>query len=94
MISQVRATVKINPYEKGDPKVTNASGGNAMLHYSDWILEFQPRWVKDLITTQPNGKGDMLGHWCKIIFRKTPNEKTGTLVRYPIRYGQQDGKSI
>jgi len=94
MISQVRATVKINPYEKGDPKVTNASGGNAMLHYSDWILEFQPRWVKDLITTQPNGKGDMLGHWCKIIFRKTSNEKTGLEVRYPIRYGRVGGKSI
>jgi RecA/RadA recombinase len=94
MISQVRATIKINPYEKGDPKVTNASGGNAMLHYSDWILEFQPRWVKDLITTQPNGKGDMLGHWCKIIFRKTSNEKTGLEVRYPIRYGRVGGKSI
>ena len=94
MTSQVRATVKINPYEKGDPKVTNASGGNAMLHYSDWILEFQPRWVKDLITTQPNGKGDMLGHWCKIIFRKTSNEKTGLEVRYPIRYGRVGGKSI
>jgi len=94
MISQVRATVKINPYEKGDPKVTNASGGNAILHYSDWILEFQPRWVKDLISTQPNGKGDMLGHWCKVIFRKSSNEKTGLEVRYPIRYGRVGGKSI
>ena len=94
MISQVRATVKINPYEKGDPKVTNASGGNAILHYSNWVLEFQPRWVKDLISTQPNGKGDRLGHWCKVIFRKSANEKTGTEVRYPIRYGTTGGKSI
>ena len=94
MISQVRATVKINPYEKSDPKVTNASGGNAMLHYSDWILEFQSRYVKDLISTQPNGKGDMLGHWCKVVFRKSANEKTGTEVRYPIRYGRVGGKSI
>ena len=94
MISQVRAAVKINPYEKGDPKVTNASGGNAILHYSDWILEFQPRFVKDLITTQPNGKGERLGHWCKIIFRKTSNEKTGVEVRYPIRYGRVGGQSI
>lgn len=75
MISQVRSSVQINPYAKSDPKVTNASGGNAILHYSDWILEFQPRYVKDLITTQAAGKGDMLGHWCKIIFRKTSNEK-------------------
>ena len=65
-----------------------------MLHYSDWILEFQPRYVKDMITTQPNGKGDHLGHYCKVMFRKTPNEKTGIAVRYPIRYGRTDGKCI
>ena len=94
MISQVRSTIKINPYEKSDPQVTNASGGNAALHYSDWILEFQPRYLKDSISTQPNGKGDQLGHWCKVVFRKTPNEKTGTTVRYPIRYGRVGGTSI
>lgn len=94
MISQVRTKVSINPYEKTDPRITNASGGNALLHYSDWILEFQERYNKDIISTQPNGKGDVLGHWCKVIFRKTPNEKTGSLVKYPIRYRAADGKSV
>ncbi len=94
MISQVRTKVSINPYEKTDPRLTNASGGNAMLHYSDWILEFQQRWNKDLITTQAGGKGDQLGHWCRVIFRKSTNEKTGVEVRYPIRYHTQSGKSI
>ncbi len=94
MISQVRTKVSINPYEKTDPRLTNASGGNAMLHYSDWILEFQQRWNKDLITTQAGGKGDQLGHWCRVIFRKSTNEKTGVEVRYPIRYHAQSGKSI
>ena len=28
------------------------------------------------------------------MFRKTPNEKTGISVRYPIRYGRTDGKSV
>ena len=94
MISQVRSKVTINPYERTDPRVTNASGGNAMLHYSDWILEFQERHLKDIISTEANGKGDMLGHWCKVIFKKCPNEKTGSLIRYPIRYGGLNGKSI
>ena len=94
IISQIRSTIKLNPYEKGDPKVTNASGGNAILHYSDWILEFQPRFNKDIISTEPNGKGKLLGHKCKIIFRKTSNEKTGTHVEYPIRYGRTGGKSV
>ena len=94
MISQIRSNIKINPYEKGDPKVTNASGGNALLHYSDWILEFQPRFKSDLITTQASGKGDILGHWCKIVFRKSSNEKTGIEVKYPIKYGQTGAKSV
>lgn len=94
IISQVRSNIKINPYEKGDPKVTNASGGNAVLHYSDWILEFQPRNQIDIISSEPRGKGEIFGHWCKVIFRKSSNEKTGLQVIYPIRYNRTNGKSI
>jgi RecA/RadA recombinase len=91
IISQVRSTIKINPYEKGDPKVTNASGGNAALHYSDWIFEFQQRYQKDIIKDK-NDKP--IGHWCKIIFRKTPNEKTGIEIKYPIKHGRKNGQSV
>jgi len=91
MISQVRSKVSVNQYEKTDPKLTNASGGNALLHYSDWILEFQPRWSNDSIPPKEK-KGD--GHWCKVIFRKSANERTGTEVRYPIKYGRTGGRSI
>lgn len=91
MISQVRSKVSINPYEKGDPKVTNASGGNAQLHYSDWILEMQQRWKSDIIF---DDKNKPIGHFAKFIFRKSPNEKTGQEVRYPIKYNQPPGKSI
>ena len=91
MISQVRSKVSVNMYEKTDPKLTNASGGNALLHYSDWILEFQPRYGGDLIPPKEK-KPD--GHWCKVIFRKSANEKTGIEVKYPIKYGRSDGNSI
>jgi len=91
LISQVRSKIQINPYVKGDPKVTNASGGNAALHYSDWILEFQERYQKDIIFDEDKNP---IGHWCKIFFRKTPNEKTGIEVRYPIKYGRTNGNSI
>jgi RecA/RadA recombinase len=91
LISQVRSSIQINPYAKGDPKVTNASGGNAALHYSDWILEFQQRFQKDIIKDKEEKP---IGHWCKIMFRKTPNEKTGTEVKYPIKYGRKNGQSI
>jgi len=95
MISQVRSAVSINPYEKTDPKLTNASGGNAALHYSDWILEFQQRHSADLIREDPDDKkSTIVGHYCKIIFRKTPNEKTHTEVKYPIKYNQKNGNSV
>ena len=90
MISQVRSKVTIG-YDKGDPKITNASGGNALLHYSDWILEFQPRYQKDMI---PPKSDEPEGHICKVIFRKSANEKTGKKVEYPIKYGRTNGRSI
>ena len=94
MISQVRSAVSINPYAKTDPKITNASGGNALLHYSDWILEFQPRYKADLILEKTTNKEEITGHFCKIIFRKTPNEKTNKEVKYPIKYKRSNGQSI
>jgi len=96
LISQVRSSIKINQYEKTDPKVTNASGGNAALHYSDWIMEFQQRWKDDQIFDVPKPqKGDHpVGHWCKIVFRKTPNEKSGREIKYPIKYGRSNGSSV
>jgi len=94
LVSQVRSKVSINPYDKGDPKLTNASGGNALLHYSDWILEFQPRWAKDMIRDKSVKSKLAEGHWCRVIFRKSANERTGLEVEYPIRYGRTGGKSI
>jgi len=90
MISQVRSKVTIG-YQTADPKITNASGGNALLHYSDWILEFQPRYQKDMI---PPKSDEPEGHNCKVIFRKSANEKTGKMVEYPIKYGRVGGRSI
>jgi RecA/RadA recombinase len=94
MVSQVRSTITINPYQKVDPKLTNASGGNAALHYSDWILEFQKTYKADIFTKKVKGKDVDYGHKCKIFFRKTPNERVGKLVEYPIIHGRMDGKSV
>ena len=89
LVSQVRSNVQINPYAKGDPKLTNSSGGNALQHYADWIFEFQPRYKSDQIL-----EGDkIIGHWSKILLRKTTNEKDGVEITYPIRHGRSDGKS-
>lgn len=99
LTSQVRVEVATNPYAaRGGPK-TKQAGGNAIKHYANFILEFQERYNNDIIFENPSAakledKGNPVGHLCKIVFRKSVNEKTGAMVKYPIRYGRTGGKSV
>jgi len=99
LISQIRAKVDINPYAKGDPNnQTNSSGGNAALHYPDWILEFQKQFKSDKILEKPKEQigpnNKPYGHMAKVLICKSTNENTGNVVKYPIRYGRINGKSV
>jgi recombination protein RecA len=99
LTSQVRVEVATNPYaSRGGPKVKQA-GGNAIKHYANFILEFEERYNSDIIFPNPSAakledKGSPAGHYCKIKFRKSVNEKTGSGVKYPIKYGQKNGNSV
>lgn len=99
-ISQVRADIKLDPYSKAPIRQTSATGGNALLHFANWILEFEPRFGGDLILQDPNNKkidlekNPPIGHWAKVTVKKSPNEKTNLQIPYPIRYGRKNGTSI
>jgi len=99
LTSQVRVEVAANPYAaRGGPK-TKQAGGNAIKHYANFILEFQERYNSDIMFENPTAakledKGNPIGHFCKIVFRKSVNEKTGAAIRYPIKYGRTNGKSV
>ena len=99
LTSQVRVEVSSNPYaSRGGPKVKQA-GGNAIKHYANFILEFEERYTSDIMwenesASRIDDKGDPIGHYCKIRFRKSINEKTGAQFRYPIKYGRTKGNSI
>jgi len=99
-ISQVRADIKLDPYSKAPIRQTSATGGNALLHFANWILEFEPRFKGDLILKSPSDKtidlekNPPVGHWAKVTVKKSPNEKTNLTIPYPIRYGRSGGKSI
>jgi RecA/RadA recombinase len=98
-ISQVRADIKLDPYSKAPIRQTTATGGNALLHFANYILEFEPRFKKDLILENPTqpidkSKNKILGHNVKISVKKSPNEKTNYTLQYPIRYGRTGGTSV
>lgn len=98
-ISQVRADINLDPYSKAPVRQTTATGGNALLHFANFILEFEPRYKSDLILEKPNEKYDSqknkhIGHWAKMTVKKSPNEKTNAQIKYPIIYGRSGGNSI
>ena len=99
MIGQVSAKVDLNPYGPSEIRQISATGGNAALHFANWILQFEPRYGGDNILENDKEKPDpfknkILGHWCKVIIKKSPNEKSNMLLKYPIKYGRKDGNSI
>lgn len=98
-ISQVRADIKLDPYSKAPVRQTTATGGNALLHFANYILEFEPRFKKDLILENPSApldhdKNKIIGHVAKMTVKKSPNEKTNYVLEYPIKYGRKNGTSI
>jgi len=100
-ISQVRADIKLDPYTKAPVRQTTATGGNALLHFANWIIEFEPRFVsRDIILQNPTvkkmdpKKNPAIGHTVTVTVKKSPNETTNNKISYPIRYGRKGGNSI
>jgi RecA/RadA recombinase len=98
-ISQVRADIQLDPYSKAPIRQTSATGGNALLHFANWILEFEARFKKDYILEDDKKAPDrvtnkILGQWSKLTVKKSPNEKTNVVITYPIKRGRIGGTSI
>jgi hypothetical protein len=99
-ISQVRADIKLDPYSKAPIRQTSATGGNALLHFANWIIEFEVRFKGDLILKNPTDKtidpvsNPIIGHFAKATIKKSPNETTNLTIPYPIKYGRTNGTSI
>jgi RecA/RadA recombinase len=99
-ISQVRADIKLDPYSKAPVRQTTATGGNALLHFANNIMEFEPRFKGDLILKNPtvktidSKKNPIIGHQAKVTIKKSAHENTNMTISYPIKYGRINGTSI
>ena len=91
-LSQVRAEVVLDQYAPKNVRQITSTGGNALLHYANFILQFEPRYKSDQICTNekepPSQSNPLLGHYAKVIIKKSPNDKNNYLVRYPVKYGE------
>jgi RecA/RadA recombinase len=97
-VSQVTSTIAKDDY--APPALVSGGGGNALLHWSNYILEFSGRyWGDNILQDGPNTKHDpeknpIVGHWASITIKKSDRENENKRVKYPIRHGRIDGTSI
>lgn len=98
-LSQHRDNIVIGYQAK--TKNVDASGGNALLHYPDWTFEFGFVRSMDLIREKldsddepSDDKDKILGHNVRVTIKKSPNETTHEVVKYPVRRRAPAGKSI
>lgn len=94
-ISQVTAEIKLDTYSKSPNRGGNFSGGNTLLHSSDWIFEFQKTYNGDYILDNPSGKmndnkSKAIGKWAKVLLVKSVVETARKkLITYPIKFGRK-----
>jgi RecA/RadA recombinase len=98
-LGQVSSEIKIDPYAKTVPRQVGGSGGNAVQHFSNEVLDYMEGYsgnlIKELPDKQPDRfKNKILGHVCKVRIAKSDREKRHVVVEIPIRYGQSGGASI
>ncbi len=99
LASQVSANIQLDTYSTEPARQLSGGGGNAKNHYANFIFEFRQRTQGDLILENPSLKPDrltnkILGHNVKILIKKSPNEQTGNIVTYPVKYGRTGGRSV
>lgn len=95
LISQVTSEVKIDPYAKTANRGGQFSGGNSLLHASDYIFEVQTSYPGDYILDTPSGKlndgkSKPIGKFCKVMLQKSALERSRKqLVSFPIKFGRK-----
>lgn len=97
-ISQVSTNIQI-AYSSEPQRQVSATGGNALLHWADYILDFGNQLKDDYILEDQKAKPNrttnkILGHWCNIEVKKSTNEEKGLKIKYPIKHGRINGSSV
>lgn len=88
MTSQTRDKVNTHGPGAGGKQ---ASGGNAPKFYSSLTGQIVKHWSDLSIRETSDPKSKEVGRMVNVKLEKTPNETTGTLVAFPVKYGHIGG---
>ncbi len=99
MLSQYSSNIALDPYAAPENKRPRQGGGGwAAAHYAHFVFDFGETYGGDLIKENPakppSPTNKILGKRVKIKFKKSPNEKTGMELNYPVKYGVSGGSSV
>ncbi len=95
LLSQVTSEIKLDQYQKTANRGGQFSGGNSLLHGSDYIIEFNTSYPSDYILDNPSGKlndgkSKPVGKYCKVVLQKSAMETSRKqLIQYPIKFGRK-----
>lgn len=99
LLSQVRAKIQAAMSRKKEEQlISTATGGNAAIHFAEWMFNFDPKIQSNNIL-ENDGAPDfvsnkILGHWASLTISKSVNETTGYRIKYPIKHGVKGKSSI
>lgn len=100
VVSQVSADIQADKYKQSSNAGNNFTGGNALLHFPSFIIEYNNELGKGkYILDDPNGrlndgKSKQIGYKCKVTIRKTTQENKDSQYWYPIKYRRKHGSGI
>lgn len=101
LISQVTATIAFDAKTKASmvPKDGNYSGGNALMHFANWILEFKKIYKSNMELDSSTGKindgvSTVLAHTCAITIGKSMLENKLKTIEYKVKHNVTSGSAV
>lgn len=92
--SQYSADIKVSAYAPTTPRQGTSSGGSAVMHQADYVIQYSSRTQSDNILEKPEEKPDpqtnkILGVWAKPEILKSASDTSGIKLMVPIKRGRK-----
>lgn len=93
LLSQYSTEIKISQYATATPHQGSSSGGSAVMHQSDYVLEYGIRNEGDYLLEDPEARVDpvknqIVGNKAKVKIIKSATGETGNPIEIPIKRGR------